>query len=102
MSKAIVAITALERYISLLPQNTESFYAWNKIGLPVLRGCLEYIRGDYAKAKEYLEPVCEHTQVMGHSNEQREIFPLTLKKCKELINEKLPTPESKTFIRSKL
>jgi hypothetical protein len=58
--------------------------AWLDTALPILEGCLAFIEGNFKKAKLLLENHCNHTQPLGHSDEQRAIFSSIYNYCSKL------------------
>lgn len=77
MNEAKLALADFENFAKGQLKNLPKYYAWYKIGLPILKGCLAYIRGDYFLAGILLGPIHNITAPMGHSSEQRGIFSLT-------------------------
>lgn len=83
-AKADVALVRFAAYATSHPLNSEKRHAWYEIGLPVLEGCLAYLKKDYASAVRLLTPVHDKTRAMGHSDEQRAIVTATYALAKRL------------------
>jgi tetratricopeptide (TPR) repeat protein len=84
-TKAEAAFARFATYASSHPLNSKKRYAWYEIGLPVLEGCLAYLKKDYASAVRLLAPVHDKTRPLGHSDEQRAIFTATYMHAKHLV-----------------
>lgn len=73
-NKAKAAQAKLEAFVSRLISIPEKYHAWHDIALPVLAGCLAYMKGNNREAVALLAPVHMQTRAMGHSDEQRSVF----------------------------
>lgn len=83
--KAEQATVDLEKYIALnLTNQPKKYEAWN-FGLQILKACLAYIRNDIVEASSIFESVPLDTKLLGHSDEQRNIFPATYEKTQGLL-----------------
>lgn len=74
MKKAEAALIRFERFASSHSTESLKHNAWHTIALPVLKGCMAYLKGNNEEAIILLEPVHNNTRPMGHSDEQRIIF----------------------------
>jgi len=83
-AKADAALVRFAAYATAHPVGSEKYHAWYEVGLPVLEGCLAYLKEDYALAVSLLAPVHDKTRAMGHSDEQRAIFTATYELAKRL------------------
>ena len=83
IDKALPGVLAFEEYAKTLPAPKGN--VCRELALPVLKGCIEYLSGNLEAARTILAPVAESTRPMGHSDEQRVIFPETLKHIKKLL-----------------
>lgn len=84
-AKAEAAVEAFEAFASSLPPDSKKYHAWHNVGLPVLKGCLAYIKGKNEEAVALLTPHHDKTESMGHSGEQRSIFGGILRSAAKLL-----------------
>lgn len=83
--KADSALRNLEIYVSSLDKNSSKYHAWYNITLPILKGCLAYLKDNKREAYQCLKKIIDKTRAMGHSDEQRHIFSLICAKAKEAV-----------------
>lgn len=87
--KAKLAIDAFAHHAANFKPDSPAYYAWHTIALPVLQGCFAYMQCNDRLACEYLAPVYNKTRVMGHSDEQRSVFPAIYNAVKHSLENKL-------------
>ncbi len=82
IERALPGIIAFEAHAASKGGN------WHEVALPVLHGCIEYLKGNLEVAQAMLAPVASDvmaTRPICHSDEQRVIFPATLNRINELL-----------------
>lgn len=81
--RALPGIEAFEAYAK------SKGAGWYEVALPVLHGCIEYLKGHYKSAQALLSPVAEDvvaTRPICQSDEQRIIFTATLNRIRTLLS----------------
>lgn len=65
---------------------SQNYKAWMQ-GLNALEGCVAYLRGNVEEARLKLSSIYRSNRMMGHSDEQRNIFNLTYECLSSLISD---------------
>lgn len=68
-------------FASSFGKDSHEYKAWSLVGVPMLEGMLAYISDDFKLAASTLKPVMAENHLLGHSDEQRAVFPVTLSRC---------------------